>query len=272
MLGSDIPSSSSSSFSTYGAVIINPDPESRTRPSDATRSENTDERFDDDGRTATGPTPVTSRPTPMTPPRLVYPFPLPLVALLDAAYVAYHGRSHTIPSFLIGLTVLRVVVLGLVAGCSKRWRSRGGWVAAASGMSIGVAIWRDCVDQLTRRNAPGGDGTEGGKKGEDQSMFLYTVSEHLSASMGIIHVIDIDTFSDGRPNLHVQTILIAISEYVRSHPNLPMSIPYQLTTRTAILSPPPPPFSSTPPYPATLTPSLVQRNPTARPIRIHIHG
>ena len=150
----------SSSSSTYGAVLINPSSLDASRPYNATLG-NASSASLNFGVPAHRPS------------RLVYPLPLLLAGALDASYSAYHvynerraGRSEP-TAFLLSLTTLRVLVLAVICGCSKRWRSRGGWVAAASGISVGATIWRDCVDQLT--------GAKEGRQAEE-SVFLYTVS------------------------------------------------------------------------------------------------
>lgn len=152
----------SSSSSTYGAVLINPSSLDTSRPFNAALA---------NASTAS----LASNTTPHRPPRLTYPFPLFLAAALDVAYTTYNfnlwsgatTEDDGARTFAIILTAIRVTVLVLICGCSKRWRSRGGWVAAASGVSVGAAIWRDCVDQLT--------GAKMGRKAE-KSVFLYTVS------------------------------------------------------------------------------------------------
>lgn len=154
--GNEPPSSSSS---TYGAILINPSSLDASRLSPALQN----------GSSASlVPGPIKHRA-----PRLLYPIPLVVAAILDVAYSGHHvwqcreSSTDSPTKLLLGLTGLRALVLAGICGFSKRWRSRGGWVAASSGISVGAAIWKDCVDQLT--------GAELGRLAEE-SVYLYTVS------------------------------------------------------------------------------------------------
>lgn len=109
---------------------------------------------------------------------LIYPYPLPIASLLDLAYTIYHHRRYLNKSpesgnttgLLIGGTIARAVILIGVVGCSRQWRSRGGWVAAICGISIGLDIWEDCAERLGARGPKKGSG-----RGKGESMALYIV-------------------------------------------------------------------------------------------------
>ena len=103
-------------------------------------------------------------------PRIRYPYPLPLLALADLVYTVHYSRNSPTSSTSVALCIARVVVLGVVLGCSMRWRSRGGWVGAVAGVSIGHAVWSVCEAQLTR-------GKEGDAGSEEpvQALFLGIV-------------------------------------------------------------------------------------------------
>jgi hypothetical protein len=92
-------------------------------------------------------------PTPPPPiPRLKYPYPLPLLAILDAGYTIHHHLTSAIrPSpHLVALCAVRVVVLAVILGGSRRWRYRGGWVGAGSVLSLGSVVWEACRGRLVR--------------------------------------------------------------------------------------------------------------------------
>ena len=160
----------SSSSSTYGAVLINPSSLDSSRP------------FNTSIGNASNASLASPPPAAHRSPHLTYPLPLVCAAIFDAAYGAYHvwlcrQANDADPSALsLGLTAVRVLTLAVICGCSKRWRSLGGWVAAASGISVGASIWRDCVDQLT--------GMKKGRKAEE-TVYLYTVSagDHLTLNV-----------------------------------------------------------------------------------------
>jgi len=63
-----------------------------------------------------------------------------------------------------------VIVLSVVLGGSRRWRSRGGWVGAIIVISLGSVVWEGCKGQLVGRGR-GGDGEE-----EIDIVFLVIVS------------------------------------------------------------------------------------------------
>jgi hypothetical protein len=116
---------------------------------------------------------------------LKYPYPLPLASLSDLAYTIHYQytlsshSTHTDGGWwpnghLIAGSVARGVILIGVVGCSQRWRSRGGWLAAICGISVGGGICEDCAARLGAGAGKGGAGN--GKKEGRQSWFLYTVS------------------------------------------------------------------------------------------------
>lgn len=138
---------------------------------------------------------------------LRYPYPLPIASLLDLAYTIHHhyvlsslsalspghtlgiaaGTAESATSTGAGLLLTaagcRAVVLVLVVGCSRRWRARGGWVAAVCGISVGVGIWEDCAERLGAGGGHGGRVGHGHEPaghakggGGGQSWFLYMVS------------------------------------------------------------------------------------------------
>jgi hypothetical protein len=122
------------------------------------------------------PVPTDPLSTPKVPstPRLKYPYPLPLLAILDLAYTINHRLTapHRPSTHLLALAVIRVVVLVLVLGGSRRWRSRGGWVGAGSVVSLGSVVWEGCKGQLVGR------GRESGGE-EIDITFLVVVSTFL---------------------------------------------------------------------------------------------
>lgn len=127
---SDIPREMShhrhASSSSYAPVLINPssDP-SRTR------------------RHSMDPV----RPTD---PKLRYPYPLPVLACLDLGYTTYHAHFNPTSWLIIALCVARCFVLIFVLGASRRWRTRGGFVAVVGGFSVGLAVWTLCKSQLEK--------------------------------------------------------------------------------------------------------------------------
>lgn len=102
-------------------------------------------------------------------PRIRYPYPLPFFTLIDLAYTFHHDRGRSVSSMSFTLCIARAVVLGIVLGCSTRWRNRGGWIGAVSGCSIGYAVWSVCEAQLTK-----GKGTSGAEE-PVQALFLGIV-------------------------------------------------------------------------------------------------
>ena len=67
-----------------------------------------------------------------------------------------------------------MIVLSVILGGSRRWRSRGGWVGAVSVISLGSVVWEGCKGQLVGRR----QGVEGGQ--EIDIVFLVMVSLVLS--------------------------------------------------------------------------------------------
>ena len=92
--------------------------------------------------------------TPPIPFVLRYPYPMPIAGILDLAYTLHHilstATGEPVAWSSLALAVLRATVLCVVLGCSRRWRSRGGWVGGASGLSIGEVVWEGCQGQLSR--------------------------------------------------------------------------------------------------------------------------
>jgi len=111
-------------------------------------------------------------PKPPLTPRLKYPYPLPLLALVDLGYTLHHRLSSPRHSsnHLLALCVVRAVVLLVVLGGSRRWRSRGGWVGAGSVISLGSVVWEACKGQLVRG--------QGGDRVKMDMTFLVIVSPH----------------------------------------------------------------------------------------------
>jgi hypothetical protein len=126
--------------------------------------------------------PILINPTPIDPftpkppktPRLKYPYPLPILALFDLVYTIHHRitATHRPSTHLLALCVIRAIVLILVLGGSRRWRSRGGWIGAVSVVSLGSVVWEGCKGQLVGR----GRGKNGGE--EIDIAFLVIVSLH----------------------------------------------------------------------------------------------
>jgi len=114
--------------------------------------------------------------TPKTPktPRLKYPYPLPILAVLDLVYTIHHRYTalHRPSSHLLALCILRSLVLVVVLGGSRRWRSRGGWIGAVSVVSLGSVVWEGCKGQLVGRG-----GVDGGE--EIDIAFLVIVSTSI---------------------------------------------------------------------------------------------
>ena len=82
-----------------------------------------------------------------------YPYPLPIIALLDLIYTIHHCSTalHRPSSPLLALCVIRALVLILVLGGSRRWRPRGGWIGAISIASLGSVVWEGCKGQSVGR-------------------------------------------------------------------------------------------------------------------------
>lgn len=117
--------------------------------------------------------PFTPKSPPTPTPRLKYPYPLPILALLDLIYTIHHRITalHRPSNHLLALCILRVFVLVIILGGSRRWRSRGGWVGAGSVISLGSVVWEGCKGQLVGR----GRG-ESGEEIDIDIAFLVIVS------------------------------------------------------------------------------------------------
>ena len=117
------------------------------------------------------PGPSQTTPNPPGTPRLKYPYPLPLLALVDLGYTIHHRLSSPRHSsnHLLALCAIRVIVLVVVLGGSRRWRSRGGWVGAGSVISLGSVVWEACKGQLVRG--------QGGDRVKMDMTFLIIVSD-----------------------------------------------------------------------------------------------
>ncbi|KAK4683887.1 hypothetical protein P7C73_g6326, partial [Tremellales sp. Uapishka_1] len=100
------------------------------------------------------PTSDTSPNHPISAPRLRYPYPLPLLALLDLAYTVHHAWIHQTPAYFLVLCAIRSVVSGGIVGCSKRWRSRGGWIGLCSVLTLGIEVWEGCSGLLKGEEMP----------------------------------------------------------------------------------------------------------------------
>jgi len=109
------------------------------------------------------PTPLDPLAPPISPktPLLKYPYPLPILAVVDFVYTIYHRSIavHRPSSHLLALCVIRCLVLVVILGGSRKWRSRGGWVGAASVISLGSVVWEGCQGQLVGKK--GRDGSDG---------------------------------------------------------------------------------------------------------------
>lgn len=158
------------SSSSYAPVLINPSPDP-TRPCRASID-----------------------PPRSVEPKLRYPYPLPLLACFDLGYTLYHINTHSTSWIIVALCFVRCFVLLFVVGCSKRWRTRGGWVAVVCGLSVGLAVWTLCKGQLEK-----GKPAAGGSTTSVHALFLGVVScPDLSSGL----------------QLNIQTAGIAIAEYV----------------------------------------------------------
>jgi len=115
-------------------------------------------------------------PFPPKTPRLKYPYPLAFLAILDLVYTIHHRAKaiHRPSNHSLALCIFRVIVLSVILGGSRRWRSRGGWVGAVSVISLGSVVWEGCKGQLVGRR----QGVEGGQ--EIDIVFLVMVSLVLS--------------------------------------------------------------------------------------------
>ncbi len=137
------------------------------------------------------PRPVSTHLTPPPPRRvrLIYPYPLILLSLLDLIYTLYRrssdisddGKSveaaYPVPTFFLVLSGIRAAVVGLVVGSSKRWRNRGGWIAGCSVLTLCVAVWTFCADLLGEEEDRSGDSQM--REGSVGVGFLVVVSVML---------------------------------------------------------------------------------------------
>jgi len=118
--------------------------------------------------------------TPKTPktPQMKYPYPLPILAILDLTYTIHHCSTalHRPSSHLLALCVIRALVLILVLGGSRRWRSRGGWIGAISVISLGSVVWEGCKGQLVGRGR--------GENGEEEIDIVFLVIVSLIVPFG----------------------------------------------------------------------------------------
>ncbi|ORY34054.1 hypothetical protein BCR39DRAFT_518285 [Naematelia encephala] len=108
-------------------------------------------------RSNTSLTPIAIHSTPTshaapvsTHPKLRYPYPLALLAILDLFYTLHHASKHRAAPHLIGLSIIRAGVLIIGLGSSRLWRQRGVWLGLASGISVGAVVWEWCVGQLRK--------------------------------------------------------------------------------------------------------------------------
>jgi len=72
--------------------------------------------------------------------------------------------------------VIRALVLILVLGGSRRWRSRGGWIGAISVISLGSVVWEGCKGQLVGRGR--------GENGEEEIDIVFLVIVSLIVPFG----------------------------------------------------------------------------------------
>ena len=156
-------------------------------------------------------------------PRLVRPYPLVLLALTDLLYTLLHAS----PSLILFLGVARIFVL-IAVGCSRRWRSMGGWVAGVCGGSVGGVVWEACVGQMTRlrplRVLGRSDDVETAK-----TMFLVTVGGLIILTEAVRAM---------NPPLTPQTAIVAITEYLAFLVLLRISPPPHRSNPFAIRVPP----------------------------------
>ncbi len=106
---------------------------------------------------------------------LVYPYPLPLTALLDFGYTVQHYTKYASARYIVLLAIVRLAVLGGMVGSSKRWRNRGGWVTLVCGSTIGAAVWEGCASQLQRARRLS-EGAGGRPDISNNGTFLVAVS------------------------------------------------------------------------------------------------
>ncbi|KAK1924048.1 hypothetical protein DB88DRAFT_488948 [Papiliotrema laurentii] len=140
------------SSSSYAPVFINP-----SRPVEA------------------GPTAVETVPHGPARVKLRYPWPLFLFSMCDLVSTGYHAYKGDIDREIIAVCLGRGIVLGLVLGLSRQWRSRGGWVALGCVISVGMAVWTVCKAQL-----------EGGKRGDDERGHVPILFLAITALLGML--------------------------------------------------------------------------------------
>ena len=116
--------------------------------------------------------------------RLRYPFPLLALAVGDAGYTIHHASKQVsqaadVPKVAVILCIARVIVLGLVLSLSRRWRTRGGFVATTSVSTLVYMIWIACEEQLKR-----GTPDDGRNQGPSQTVFYCVVRFPCSLQPG----------------------------------------------------------------------------------------
>ncbi|WVQ72580.1 hypothetical protein IAR50_002138 [Cryptococcus sp. DSM 104548] len=137
------------STSTYAPVLINP---LRTPPTPPFPSQNLPRR-----------------------PSLRYAYPLIFLAILDCLHTVHYllGASaahHTpLPAYITSTAFVRAVLCSAVA-VTRRWRTRGGWVGASSGISLTVAVWEGCRTVLARE-----DDVHGKKATVDRDLAFFLI-------------------------------------------------------------------------------------------------
>ena len=109
--------------------------------------------------------------------QLLYPYPLPPIALIDLLYTIQHSTAFDTPNCLLCSNVSRAVVFGGVVGLSRKWRSRGGWVGVVCGLTVGAAVWEGCALRLKREKThPISGGSVESLVGSMRPSFLVAVS------------------------------------------------------------------------------------------------
>ncbi|ODN79806.1 hypothetical protein L202_03705 [Cryptococcus amylolentus CBS 6039] len=130
-------SASINSTSTYAPILINPLP----TPTPPLPSQNSSRR-----------------------PSLRYAYPLVLIALLDCLHIAQYllgtsAKHHaSLPAYITTAAFARAALCSAVA-FTRKWRTRGGWIGASSGISLTVATWEECRRVLVRGDNGHGDET-----------------------------------------------------------------------------------------------------------------
>ncbi|WVO16279.1 hypothetical protein L204_103954 [Cryptococcus depauperatus] len=111
-------------------------------------------------------------------PTLRFASPLFFLAIADAVHTTCQATNTStgLPQPIVAAGISRALILVFV-GCTKRWRARGGWIAAGSGASLFLAVWEWCILVLSR-NADSKDG-----KGKVEfSLMLFLV---IFAGIGV---------------------------------------------------------------------------------------